>query len=271
MVLKPQNLLERLCLLSDSPPAQGHPSIPDLMMKAYEPDPLPRTTLEALQMNSGLWEITIAECIEEEGRVRYRGNIYLPTADELCLRGIQDHHDTALAGHLGRPMIFDLLDRKYYWKDMLKDVDQYVANCHSCRRLRSSQHLKFQVLRPLPVPEKPWEDISIDFVVGVPECEWFDAMWVVVDRLSKMRHFIPCRTTIDALGSAELIWKEEVCLPGLPLTIISDRGPKFASTFSQQVCKRLGLIKGGRRCPSTHRSANRMNEPKYGAVPPSVC
>ena len=83
---------------------------------------------------------------------------------------------------------------------MLKDVDQYVENCHSCRRSRSSQHLKFRVLRPLPVPEKPWDDMSIDFVVGVPECERFNAMWVVVDRLCKMRHFIPCRTTIDALG-----------------------------------------------------------------------
>jgi hypothetical protein len=54
------------------------------------------------------------------------------------------------------------------------------------------------------VPEKPWEDISMDFVVGLPECEGFDAVWVVVDQLSKMRHFIPCHTTIDAVGLAKL-------------------------------------------------------------------
>ena len=71
----------------------------------------------------------------------------------------------------------------------------------------------------------------MDFVVGLPECEGFDAIWVVVDRLSKMRHFIPCHTTIDALGFAELLLREVVRLHGFLLTIVSDRGPQFASTF----------------------------------------
>ena len=90
-------------------------------------------------------------------------------------------------------------------------------------------------LRTLPLPDEPWVDISLDFIVGLPECEGFDVIWVVVDRLSKMRHFIPGLKTIDAPGSAELFLQEVVCLHGLPLTIISDRGPQFASTFWQQV------------------------------------
>jgi hypothetical protein len=61
----------------------------------------------------------------------------------------------------------------------------------------------------LPVPEKPWEHISMDFVVGLPECEVFDAVWVVVDRLRKMRHFIPCHSTIDAVGLAKLCLRED--------------------------------------------------------------
>jgi hypothetical protein len=86
----------------------------------------------------------------------------------------------------------------------------------------------FGVLRPLLAPEKPWEHISTDFVVGLPECEGFDAVWVVVDRLSKMRHFIPCHTTMDAVGLAKLFLREVVCLHGLPETIVSDRGRQFA-------------------------------------------
>jgi len=79
------------------------------------------------------------------------------------------------------------------------------------------------------------------FVVGLPECEGYDAIWVVVDTLSKMRHFVPCQTTIDALGLAELFLLEVVRLHGLPSTIVSDRGPQIASTFWQQVCSRLGI------------------------------
>jgi len=93
----------------------------------------------------------------------------------------------------------------------------------------------------LSVPEKPCEDFSIDFVVELPECEGFDAIWVVVDRLLKMRHFIPCHTTIDAVGMAKLFLREIVRLHGLPATIVSDRGPQFASTFWGQVCCCLGI------------------------------
>ena len=154
---------------------------------------------------------------------------------------MQEHHETALAGHLGQAKTFDLLDRQYYWKDIRKQVDQYVRNCHSCQRSRTSSHATFGVLRPLSVPEIPWEDISMDFVVGLPQCEGFDAVWVVVDRLSKMQHFIPCHTMIDAVELAKLFLREVVPLHGLPRTIVSNRGPQFASTFWRQICSRLGV------------------------------
>ena len=73
----------------------------------------------------------------------------------------------------------------------------------------------FGVFRPLLVPEKQLEDISMDFVVGLPECKGFDAIWIVVDRLTKMRHFIHCHTTIDAQGMAELCLRRVVGLHGL--------------------------------------------------------
>ena len=107
------------------------------MTKACQTDPVPGKILQAFQMNSGQQEITVAECTEENGRLRYRGNLYVPDSDELCLRIIQEHHDTALAGQPGRAKTFDLLDGGYYWKEMRKDVDQYVSNCHDCQRSRS--------------------------------------------------------------------------------------------------------------------------------------
>ena len=121
--------------------------------------------------------------------------------------------------------------------------------------------MTFGVLRPLPVPEKPWEDISMDFVVGLPECEGFDAVWVVVDKLSKMRHFIPCHTTIDAVGLVKLFLWEVVRLHGLRKTIISDRGLQFASTIWGQICSRLGIDQRMSTAfhPQTDGQTERMN------------
>jgi len=120
-------------------------------------------------------------------------------------------------------------------------VDRYVRSCAECQKSRTSRHASFRVLRPLSVPEKPWEDISMDFVTGLPECGGYDAIWVVVDRLSKMRHFVPCQTTIDARGLAEMFLKEVIRLHGVPRTIISDRGPQFAALFWKRLCERLGV------------------------------
>jgi hypothetical protein len=81
----------------------------------------------------------------------------------------------------------------------------------------------------------------MDFVVGLPVCEEFDEVWVVVDRRSKMRHFIPCHTSIDAVGLAKLFLREVIQLHGLTKTIMSDRGPQFASIFRGQICNWLGI------------------------------
>jgi hypothetical protein len=106
-------------------------------------------------------------------------------------------------------------------------MDQYVQNCHSCKQSRTSRHATFGVLRPRLVPAKPWKDISMDFVVALPECEGFDAVWVMVDKLSKMRHCVPCHPKIHAVGLAKLFHRAVVCLHGLPKTIVSDRRPQI--------------------------------------------
>ena len=144
---------------------------------------------------------------------------------------------------------------------MRKQVDQYVRNCHSCQPAKTSRHGTFGVLRSLPVPQKPWEDISMDFVVGLPECEGFDAVCVVVNRLSKMRHFIPCHSTIDAVGLAKLFLREVLRLHGLPKTIVSDRRPQFSSIFWDPICTRLGidLLMSTVFHPQTDRQTERMN------------
>jgi transposase InsO family protein len=259
VVLKPQNLPEQLRILASDLGKEC--SVQEQLEEASKQDALVGRILDAVRQDTSMREITMAECSEIGGQLYYRGKRYVPDSPEIQLRLIKDHHDTPLAGHPGRSKTFELLSRHYYWKTMRKQVDRYVRNCAECQKSRTGRHTSFGVLRPLPVPETPWEGISMDFVTGLPECEGYDAIWVVVDRLSKMRHFVPCRTTIDARGLAEMFLKDVVRLHGLPKTIISDRGPQFAAVFWKRLCERLGVDRRLSMAfhPQTDGQTERMN------------
>ena len=125
---------------------QEHPPILNLLNQAYEIDPLVGKMLQAIRHNGSLTEITVPEYTEQGGKVLYRGKCYVLEGDQLRLHLIQEHHDTTLARHSGRAKTFDLLDRQYYWKDMRKQVDQYIRNCHNCQLFWTSKHIMFGVL-----------------------------------------------------------------------------------------------------------------------------
>jgi transposase InsO family protein len=99
------------------------------------------------------------------------------------------------------------------------------------------------VLKPLPIPDQAWQHLSMDFIMHLPPSEGYDAILVVVDRLTKMRHLIPCKGTCSAEDTARLylhyIWK----LHGLPRTIVSDRGTQFVSEFWKHLNSQL-KVKG---------------------------
>lgn len=146
-----------------------------------------------------------------------------------------------MAEHLGKTKTFELLSRTYYWPKMRATVDQYVRNCHTCSRSKTARHAPFGVLRPLAAPQRPWLHISMDFVTRLPSSRGKDAILVVVDRLSKMKHYIACNTTTSSEELAGLfidnVWK----LHGLPASIVSDRGTQFTSHFWKSLCKQLKI------------------------------
>jgi transposase InsO family protein len=154
---------------------------------------------------------------------------------------MQQYHDTPPAGHPGRSKTLEYLSRTYTWPKMHADVDRYTRNCHICQRSKSNRHAPFGVLRPLAIPECPWQDISMDFITGLPWSNSCDAIWVVVVRLTKEQHLIPCRTNVDAKELANLFIAHIFHLNGLPLTIICDRGPQFSALFWKHLCCRLGI------------------------------
>lgn len=235
IVLKPRNL--RLSATNSNTT-----TIEELWTKAYETDSFPNEIIELLRKGIRTSrKISLGECEEERNRLRYRGKLFVPNYQPLRLRIIQISHDLPAAGHPGRAKTFELIQRQYYWPTMRKDIDRYVGNCHTCKRSKATRNSPSGGLKSLPIPYEPWKDISMDFVVGLPMSNGFDAIWVVVDRLTKMRHLVPCRSDITARKLAELFVKNIFRLHGLPDTIVSDRGPQFASEFWTNLCHRLRI------------------------------
>jgi len=186
---------------------------------------------------------------------------------------IQEPHDTALAGHSEQAATFDLFDWQYYWTILGKQVDECESNWNIWQRSRSTQHSTFAVLQISPVPDKPWEDISMDSMVGLQECIEFDTIWVVLDSLSKMRHCIPCNTMMEATGLAKLFSRQLVCLYELRATVVSDWGSQFASTFWGWLCYslRFELIVLTPFHPQKNIQSARTNECEDGTVSTCIC
>ena len=110
---------------------------------------------------------------------------------------------------------------------MKRDINRICGRCIRCKKAKS-QVLPYGLYIPLPVPSKPWVDISMDFVLGLPRTKRDrDSIFVVVDRFSKMTYFIPCHKTDDAIDISDMFFKEIVRLHGIPRSIVSDRDVKL--------------------------------------------
>ncbi|RYO77870.1 hypothetical protein DL764_010172 [Monosporascus ibericus] len=185
-----------------------------------------------------------ADCKAVQGRIYVRDRLFVPDDDALKLQILHRSHSAAPAGHPGRFKTYDLLRRSYYWPRLSRDVATFVQGCHLCRRIKASKTSPTGFLDPLPVPFRPWNDVSVDYVGPLPPCERFghtyEYVLVVVDRLTKMRHFAPV-TDMSAKTLANAFISDVYRLHGTPATIISDRGTQFVSTFWKELSRRLGV------------------------------
>ena len=121
------------------------------------------------------------------------------------------------------------------------EVARYMSECDICRRVKTSHLKPSGMLQPLDIPSWKWEDISMDFIVGLPPTsKGYDSIWVIVDRLTKSAHFLPVKTRYSSHQYVEVYMARIVSLHGVPKTIISDRGSQFVARFWKQLHASLG-------------------------------
>jgi hypothetical protein len=124
---------------------------------------------------------------------------------------------------------------------MKKDVAYYIARCMECQKLKDEQRRPMGFLQPLPILERKWEVITIDFITKLPRTtRQHDSIMVVVEKLTKVAHFVPIKMTHTKTNILEIYMREIARLHGIPRTIVSDRDTKFTSNFRKGLSKVFG-------------------------------
>uniref|UniRef100_A0A3P8R7J1 Gypsy retrotransposon integrase-like protein 1 n=1 Tax=Astatotilapia calliptera TaxID=8154 RepID=A0A3P8R7J1_ASTCA len=219
---------------------------PDALSRLYSPDseaPPPATILPASCVVGALtWEIeeTIRQALpgDPDPGTGPPGRRFVPAA----ARGAVIHwiHTARFACHPGVSRTARLLSRHFWWKSLLRDVRDYVSACAVCARNKPSTKHPMGQLHPLTTPHRPWSHISLDFVTGLPTSSGKCVILTVVDRFSKAAHFVPLAKLPSAAETAQALVTEVFRLHGIPLDIVSDRGPQFTSQVWRTFCSILG-------------------------------
>jgi transposase InsO family protein len=169
------------------------------------------------------------------------GQIWVLRTQDLRRKIVELYHDTPITGHLGIAGTYELVSRGYHWENMHNYIKQYVLGCRTCTRAKKRNYKAYGLLKPLPVPEGPWQWTQSDHIVKLPKSQGFDSIYMVVDRFTKMAHFIP---TTEKAGEEDLVnlhlkhvWK----LHGTPLVHSTDRHGNFTSKYTQRMFKALGI------------------------------
>ena len=176
-----------------------------------------------------------------ENNLLYRRNLlWIPTG--LVQKVMESEHDTKVAGHMGQDKTIELIRRNFWWPRMNERIIDFVRSCPECQQNKAARHQPYGLSSPLELPYTPWPSIAMDFITELPFSSGCDQLWVIIDRFTKMAHFLPLKkeekTVADlAVIFAQEIWKHH----GLPTDIVSDRNSRFTSETWKEFLRLLGI------------------------------
>jgi hypothetical protein len=200
---------------------------------------------------------------DEQGIIWFNDRIVVPKDAEIRQQIMDEAHLSRYSIHPESTKMYQDLKQHYWWTKMKIEIARYVARCDTCRRVKTVHMKAAGPLQSLPIPAWKWEDISMDFIVRLPRtAKGFDSIWVIIDQLTKIAHFLPVKTKYPVVAYAEHYIARILSLHEVPKTIVSDRGPQFVSKFWSELHKSLGtkLLHSSTYHPQTSGQTERVNQ-----------
>jgi hypothetical protein len=176
----------------------------------------------------------------QDGLLYRKGLLWVPENARNAI--LNTEHNSQVAGHFDQDKTIELIRCNFWWPKMDQEIIEYIRSCLECQKDKAIHHKPYGLLSPLELPYAPWISITIDFITDLPLSEDCDQLWVIIDRFTKMAHFIPRKKdqkTVEHLVNvfAHKIWR----FHGIPTDIISDRDSRFTSTEWTQFLGILGV------------------------------
>jgi len=176
----------------------------------------------------------------EKGLLYRRNLLWVPKG--LVQQVIKSEHDTKVAGHMGQDKTIELIRRNFWWPKMNERIIDFVRSCPECQQNKAARHSPYGLSSPLELPYAPWQSIAMDFITELPVSDECDQLWVVIDRFTKMAHFLALRREGKTAAGLAVIFAREVWKHhGLPTDIVSDRDSRFTSETWKEFLQLLGI------------------------------
>ncbi|GKU98441.1 hypothetical protein SLEP1_g11449 [Rubroshorea leprosula] len=216
----------------------AQPTLIDRIKLAQQKDPF----LQRMKEKVKAGEPHMQEFRISNDEILWFGDKLCVPRDHALRREIMgDAHYTSYTIHPGSTKMYRDLRGTFWWRNMKREIARFVSQCLTCQKVKVEHQRLLGKLQPLPIPQWKWENITMDFVTGLPRTlKGNDSIWVIVDRLTKSAHFLPYRigTSIEKLTN--MYMNEIVKLHGVPVSIVSDRDTRFLSHFWTSLQQALG-------------------------------
>jgi len=221
--------------LSSLPARRWNPAFLEEIGKLAKEDPQYQEAKEA-----ALEELAPKEIKIQSNLLYRKEKLWIPAA--AVQRAMESEHDTRVAGHMGQDKTIELIRRNFWWPKMNERIIDFVRSCPECQRNKAARHQPYGLSSPLELPYAPWQSVAMDFITELPVSEKCDQLWVVIDRFTKMAHFIPLLQDGKTAADLAKIFAREVWrFHGLPTDIVSDRDSRFTSEVWQEFLNLLEI------------------------------